>query len=570
MKRLPILFLQIILLFLCESIFAQKEKLSEFYLIQRQYESLSENDSSALPLVASLIKKAKTEKNQLQLFLGYKDARYYSPDAKVKLKYADSAIYVAKASKNDSLLSSAYLSKGVVYYFYLRKYQLALDEYLKAFEKNKKNKDPYYRNKINYHIGVVKSYVGYYRDALSDFEGARVFFESEIKKDMHPNLMFGYQRGYNNALHQMAVCYRNLQDYKRADSVIAIGLRNTWKNKDLKQEHSYFLKEEGINKYHRKDYAGAIRALENSLPELIDINDFAWVTVSYSYLGKANWEKGNVSEAVRYYEKIDSIFNRHTFVLPAVRHVYEDLILYYNRNNNSEKALYYTEQLIKVDNVLEQDFLFLSSKIHRNYDSDRLLQEKERLEREISIRGLIVISIAFLSVFVSFYVLLRIKSRRKGKNSLLGITLGDNSPQVKQEGKFRIRYYSRSGLEKEVVDDILDKLADFEANNNFLEAKITLTSIAEKFGVSHKNLSKVINEYKGVSFSLYISELRINYVTEKLCNDVQYRKYSSTAIAEECGFSSRSNFSTVFSEIKGISFTEYLNSFSEGEVVVKI
>lgn len=570
MNRLPFLFCRIILLFLCEFVFAQKGNLSEFYLIQRQYESRPENDSSALPLVGSLIKKAKIEKNQLQLFLGYKDARYYSPNPAKKLKYADSAIYVAVASKNDSLLSSAYLSKGVVYYFYLKKYQLALNEYLKAFEKNKKSRDPYYKNKINYHIGVVKSYVGYYREALSDFEEARGFFESEMKKDMHPNLMFGNQRGYNNALHQMAVCYRNLQDYKRADSIVALGLRNTWKNKDFKQEHSYFLKEEGINKYRRKDYTGSIRALENSLPNLIDINDFGWVSISYYYLGKAHWEKGNVAEAVRYYEKIDSIFNRHSFVLPEVRHVYEDLIIYYNRNNNSSKALYYTEQLIKVDNVLEKDFLYLSSKIHRQYDSDKLLQEKERLERKISIRGWTAISIAFLGVLASFYVLLRIKSRRKGKNSLLGITLGDNSPEVKQEGKFRIRYYSKNGMEKEVVDDILDKLASFEANNSFLEPKITLSSLAEKLGVNHKNLSKVINEYKGVSFSLYISELRINYVTEKLCNDVQYRKYSSTAIAEECGFSSRSNFSTVFSEIKGISFTEYLNSFSEGEVVVKI
>jgi len=116
--------LAIILLFLCEILFAQQYKLSDFYLIQRQYENLAENDSAALPLVDKLIRKAKGEHNLMQLFLGYKDARYYSRDPQIKLMYADSAIYVAKLKKNDSLLSSAYLSKGVVYYFNLKKYKL--------------------------------------------------------------------------------------------------------------------------------------------------------------------------------------------------------------------------------------------------------------------------------------------------------------------------------------------------------------------------------------------------------------------------------------------------------------
>ncbi|KKO89181.1 hypothetical protein AAW12_23955 [Sphingobacterium sp. Ag1] len=554
-------FLIILLLVLCEFLFAQEEKLSDFYLIQRQYENLAENDSAALPLVEKLIRKAKLEKNQQQLFLGYTDARYYSGDPEIKLKYADSAIYVAKAKKNDSLISSAYLSKGVVYYFYLRKYKLALNEYLKAFEKNKRNKDPYYRNKINYHIGVVKSYIGYYGEALNDFEEAREFFEGETQKNLHPNVMFGNQRGYLNTIHQMAVCYRKLGNFKKADSLVALGLARTWKNPDHKQEHSYFLKEEGIRKFRNRDYTGATAALLSSTQRLSEINDFAWLTVSYSYLGRCKWALGNTEDAIKYFEKIDSIFVKHSFVLPEVRHIYEDLINYYGNRGNNAKTLYYTTQLLKVDNVLEKDFVYLSAKIHKEYDADKLLQKQRQLQQSSWIKiGAYMIGF-FLIIFCSFYLMLRIKSRKsvRGLNSILGIKLAGGTLNTSEEGVFRMRTYKRTGIGGNIVDDILSKLEEFESKKEFLDKTVRLKSLAKRFGVNQNYLSEIIQEHRGANFHLYLCELRIAYITEKLNTDPKYLQYSSASLAEECGISSRTNFSKVFRTINGINFTQYVD-----------
>lgn len=560
MNRPQIHFLSIILLFLCELLFAQQQKLSDFYLIQRQYESLPENDAAALPLVGKLIRKAKLENNHTQLFLGYKDARYYSADPQVKLKYADSAIYVAKAIKNDSLLSSAYLSKGVVYYFYLKKYKLALNEYLKAFERNKSNKDPYYRNKLNYHIGVVKSYIGYYKEALNNFEEGRVFFEGEIKKYQHPNLMYGNQRGYLNTIHQMIVCHRKLDDNKRADSLIAVGLAGSSKNTDYKQEHSYFLKEEGIREFRSKHYGNAIKMLNNSLSELIQVNDFAWLTVSYSYLGRAKWEQGNTAEAIKDFEKIDSIFVKHNFVLPEVRHIYVDLINYYADNKDSAKSLYYTRQLLKVDKILEEDFVYLSSKIHHEYDADKLLQEKDKLQRISWIRGTVYVILLFIFSFGAFYLLLRLRSRKTviGRNSIFGINLAGGTLQMEGEGAFRMRTYRKTDIGNGIVEDVLQKLSEFEANHEYLNEHIKLKSLAKSFGVNHNYLSEIIQAHRGANFHLYLCELRISYITKKLDTDKEYHKYSSDTLAKMCGISSRTNFSKVFLQINGINFTQYL------------
>ncbi|MDR6513678.1 helix-turn-helix domain-containing protein [Chryseobacterium camelliae] len=554
-------FLTIIFLLLCEILFAQQQKLSDFYLIQRQYESLPENDPSALPLVAKLIRKAKTENNPTQLFLGYKDARYYSSDPHIKLKYADSAIYVAMAKKDDSLLSSAYMSKGIVYYFYFKKYKLALNEYLKAFDKNKNNKDPYYRNKLNYHIGVVKSYIGYYRDALDDFEEGREFFESEIQKYQHPNLMYGNQRGYLNTIHQMVVCYRKLGENKKADSLIALGLFKSSKNTDYKQEHSYFLKEEGIRRFRNKDYKGAVSTISAALPGIFDAKDFAWLTVAYSFLGRSKWEQGNTAEAVNDYKRIDSVFVKHNFVLPEVREIYVDLINYYGQRNDTSQSLHFTRQLIKVDKILEEDFVYLSSKIHREYDTDKLLRDTEMSQRKSWMIVTSYIIACFIILFGAFYLVLRFKSRKNvaGQNNILGINLAGGSLALSEEGAFRVRSYKKTEIADDIVASILAKLKDFEENREFLDGNIRLKSLAKSFGINHNYLSEIIHEHKGCNFHLYLCELRIGYITKKLNTDPTYLKYSSTALAKECGITSRTNFSKIFLQVNGMSYIQYLS-----------
>ncbi|WP_333577752.1 helix-turn-helix domain-containing protein [Sphingobacterium sp.] len=560
MKPLFYHILLILPLFLCQPIFAQKKILSDYYLIQRQYENLSENDETALPFVQKRISKAKREKNNLQLYIGYKDARYHSANPFKKLKYADSTIYTANKMRDDSLISSAYLSKGIVYYFNFKKYKLALDEYLKAFDKTKSCKDLYYKNKINYHIGVVRSYMGYYKDALSDFEDARKFFEREIKKDLHPNLMFGNRRGYYNTLHQMAVCYRNLNNQKKADSLIDLGLSSTLNNADFKQEYSYFLKEQGINRFNRKNFRGAIESIRGSLPNLKEVNDFAWLTICYSYLGKSHWKLNNIDEGIKEFEKVDSIFNKHNFVLPEVRKVYENLIDYYEARDNSTKVLYYMKQLLKVDSVLDQDFFYLSSKILRDYDTTKLLREQDRIESMASFKRWAYFTILIVVLVGGFYWLVLYRSRKKssGKSTFLGIDFGGQVPKTMEEGTYRIRHYNKSDLSSEIVDHILFSLENFEKNKEYLQSSITLGTLAERLQLTEKNLSSVINEHKGASFNRYLSELRIAFITDKLINEPKYLKYSSAALARECGIASRSNFSALFREINGITFNEFI------------
>ena len=108
-----------------------KENYSE---LRGHYEKLEENNEKALPFVAMYLNKAKKEKRYSEIIQGYKDIIFYTKERDKKLAYANSCVSYALKSNDNELISKAYLGKGIIYYFFYKQYQPALDEYLKAYE----------------------------------------------------------------------------------------------------------------------------------------------------------------------------------------------------------------------------------------------------------------------------------------------------------------------------------------------------------------------------------------------------------------------------------------------------
>lgn len=96
-----------------------------------------------------------------------------------------------------------------------------------------------------------------------------------------------------------------------------------------------------------------------------------------------------------------------------------------------------------------------------------------------------------------------------------------------------------------------EKLKEFEDTKSFKEKGITLPQLAENFKTNTTYLSQYINDVMGVNFNKYISTLKINYVTDLMYNDAKVLSYSVQGLADECGISSRQNFSDLFLEING-------------------
>lgn len=113
-------------------------------------------------------------------------------------------------------------------------------------------------------------------------------------------------------------------------------------------------------------------------------------------------------------------------------------------------------------------------------------------------------------------------------------------------------------IPEKTENEILAKLEIFENSDEMRNANLTLAVLAKKMNTNSKYLSEIINKNKGVSFSIYLNKLRINYIVEKLKNHPEYLQYKTSYLAEEAGFLSRTTFATIFKKITGQSPSEFI------------
>ena len=528
--------------------------------IRKNYENYAENDISAFAFINPYIQKAKKEKKYPELFQAYRDAVFYSKSNSRKITYADSCLDAAYKSGSDDRVATAYVLKGSVYYAKMRSYKAALDEYLMAYKYSKNTGDLYLKYKIAYHLGVVKNYLGYYDEALELFKPSIAFFESESKnKNLHQFQIFNNRKGYLNSLHQIIICYRNKGNYEKADSLINIGLRQTFNNRDFVQERSYFLKCKGLLEYHNNNYQAAINYLQQSLSLMK--NDFAWAAVDFLYIGKSHLALGNEHLAITNFKKIDSIFEKSNFILPEIRENYELLINYYKDKNDAKNQLFYTTQLLKADSLISQDFAYLSPKVHREYDTTTLLDEKGKLEKANS-WGIFFIILLLLSTV--FLAVILYKKYEKEKIILQKYALLQKKLQNQDyilENRFsndNIQDRKTVHVAETLKKILLEKLKKFEENKDFNQKGLTIQKLAAQLETNSIYLSQVIKEYRGMTFNKYVTNLRIRNITYLLYEKRIYLNYTIESLAKECGIASRQNFSDLFYEINGIRPTDFI------------
>jgi AraC-like DNA-binding protein len=530
--------------------------------LREKYWAYEENNPKALVYVNQYIKKAKAEKNYSELFQAYKDAILYSENNKII--YADSSLVAAKKSEKNDLIGDAFLTKGNIYYFNQRKFQFALEEYLKAYEYLKDSKNHYLKYRNIYHIGVVKSYLGYYDEALEIFEQCISFFETKINGNINENEVFNNTKGYLNSLHQAIVCYQMLNKNAEAISLLKKAAQKTPKIKEFYLEKSYFTKSLGVSEFKNKNYTKAIQYFDQALPELIKVNDFTWVSYIYFYKGKSYELLGNLNLEVENYRKVDSIFNKNKFILPELRSNYEELIGYYRKENNHKEELYYTNQLLKVDSVIASDFKHLSTRVYKEYDTKTLLETKDNLEKTNSYSKLLIfICLGIITALgiVMYYRIRKQKNIQKNYDDLL-IKL-EESNQAEETAPIVKSEVSETGdknikFDSSIVEKLLNDIHTFENKQGYLEQGLTLKKLSEQFKTNTSYLSQVINEYKGSNFNTYINILRINYATQKIYHDKEWRKYSIEHIASAAGFSNRQSFSNIFLEQNGIRPADFI------------
>ena len=516
-----------------------KGKSYEYFLEKLQ---VDEQDENSIVLSNAYLQKAKSEKNWKQMMNAYKIILHQVPKRQ-RIFYADSMIVTARRTKENDLIGSAYLTKGIVYYD-LQDFNNALDNYLIADEFIATTTDEYLKYKAKYNIAQIKYYLGFYDEAALLFQENIRYFKSE---DDIP---------YLTSLHALGLCYNRLGKYELCSATNDKGIKEATEL-EYYDAIPRFVNSEGINQYFKKNYAVSIAKLNESLPTFIKSKDSAGETVTYFYLGKNYWALNQTEKAIQYFIKVDEAFIEKNYTYPDLRESFEILIDHYKSKNDHPNQLKYIDQLLLADKYLNSNYKYLSGRIHKEYDTKKLIQAKDEIEELLRFEKkqniFFIILIAILIGWLGYMIYKARENKRKFRK-----LMERKTQQSKPTAEIKLKNTGNLNINPDVIASVLKHLDKFEASEKFLAKDITLPKLAKMFDSNIVYVSKIISHSRQKKSTDYVNDLKIDYIIIQLRENSRFRNYTNKALGEEAGFSTTQHFTRAFSKNTGISPTYFI------------
>jgi len=174
------------------------------------------------------------------------------------------------------------------------------------------------------------------------------------------------------------------------------------------------------------------------------------------------------------------------------------------------------------------------------------------------ITGLIIF--LFTNKLVHLYRLL--KERVSGQSSNENTDREDGSE--KNEKKYK---YSKIS-ENECIAICERLYAYIETEKPFSNPELKIVDLAQALNCSSHTLSFIFNQYLTKNYYDFINEYRIKEF-KSIVSETESSKYTLTALAEQCGFSSRASFFRSFKKLTGITPNEYIRNIGKNLHVIE-
>jgi AraC-like DNA-binding protein len=539
---------------MCQTITAQKKDFvipdslrgkSFKELIDSFYKSYKDFDLAEV-YAKEILFKAKKQDSKFYIYKGYSFLSNINEENKFKLIYLDSIINGDFKNRDLIFKASAFFVKGN-YYDKKYIYKKALDNYYLASKILEEHKSEFLFNDLKHNIGILKTKLGEYEEALELFKECHKF---NIAKNIKEKNSYHYLL----TLFALSDSYLNNQKIDSAIYINKAGYLYSEKLNDNKMK-VYFILNQGAIDYSKLNYEQAISNINTSIEQLKINNDENNLGVAYYYLGISNYKLNKLNLAIINLKKMDSIIQKTNFLLNRERYGYEILISFYKNKEDLKNQLVYTKKLITVDSLLHSQFKDISKNIVLTYDNPKLMKEKEKLikklDRDVYKTSVFLYFSIFGLILVLTFFIKRHKQQRLLKIRFNQLLLDVKANDFVNDNKLKNNKINID-LGNEIVELILNQLELFEKKLGFLENGMTQSKLAKSINTNSSYLSKVINHYKNQNFSTYINDLRIEYAIYYLKEDKKIRKFTIKAIANEFGFNNAESFSKAFYRKTGI------------------
>lgn len=520
------------------------------------------NDEKQLYYANAYIKRARKNNSYINLSRGYFLLSHLFEGTKA-IQYLDHSIEFAKNTNDLKFPALSYSKKG-----YELKKQFRFDDALANFfmaEKYAKinNLDFYYN--VKHSIGMLRS------EELGQVEEALVLYRECF--DYYKNKQVRspkYAIEYHNVLFALADAHKSLCNLDSTSFYNELGYQESKATND-QFYIPLFILNEGANHVLKKNFKIALDSINKALPQIILDKNFGNVLASYFYLGKSYAGIGNKSKAIENFIKVDSMYHLNKRITPEFISGYSYLIEYYKQDGDKEKQLKYLIKYTYIDSMLQKDYKGLSEILLKEYDTPHLFADKEALiqslqkKQSVSSVGILVLGIIVIGVggFGGYQFYLKKQYRKRFEaiiHPVSPVVLTSNTIKNEDSSLQENKPQESFGIASEVVEQLLEKLADFERTKGYLEHTITIQKVALQLNTNTKYLSKVINEQKGKTFVHYINDLRIMYAVDQLQAQSILQNYTMPSLAKEFGFNSAEAFAAAFYKKNKIKPTFFIKA----------
>ncbi|MAU17141.1 MAG: hypothetical protein CMH46_16560 [Muricauda sp.] len=498
------------------------------------------------------ILKAKYAKDTGQLAEAYRK-RVWGEDFASAIKYVDSAIGISTGVHEKRFPSKVHYTKGGLLYEADRPDD-AVREFVTAYEFAKKAND--YEQIIDCFnaIAIIKGEYGHQERAISLLRLSLDYLNKyEGKID-------NYDLTKLITLDNIARCYLQIKKIDSSRHYAQQGLDLSSQMKDLDTYRSLSALYAQIN-YYDGNY---IKSRDTLLKYVKGTGDLSQADRLF-YLGMIEGEIGNSAKKRRYFKRIDSLLDRNGYpLMDNVKEIFQFLIKDAISKDEEPMVKNYADRLVYYDSILTRAEKEIRSILWTEFDLPEQEASKKVLSDEIqkkegTIRNYILLSVLLISLLALYFI----KYSRTQKK-LREVMDQDVEPLKSHPKKDDI---AQMNIDPELVQSTLEALDKWETNLGYLDQKTSQNSLASDLNTNTTYLSKIINTYKGQTFSNYIKDLRVTYAINHLKENPQIiDTHSTIQIAEMFGFSSLDVFARAIKSKIGVTPAVYFRKLKKSNL----
>jgi len=342
-------------------------------------------------------------------------------------------------------------------------------------------------------------------------------------------------------------------------------------NKNYRQSLAQFKRVKYIddtNKYHYRRslynignsyyYLKQTDSAEIYLNEALSYSDSKNPTLKYyiySTLAEVYTLRGNYKQAI---DTLQTILKDPDFdINPLKVEIYLNLSRNYkNAGDKTNYTLYNEKHLALRDSVEGHERKAISTAFNVEQKDFSNSISESRKHNQWLMFGILAVILLSLATFIYLN-----RKKRKQREMYLSVIQNLKSEvEISRqtdisEPEIKPNYSIPQAVEKE----ILNGLQKFEEGERFRNTKLNISMLAVELGTNPAYLSAVIKAHKDQNFNSYVNELRIRYICRKIHTHREYVNYKISYLAEDCGFTSHSTFSTIFKKVTGISPSVFLS-----------